>query len=146
MNIIKNLSYSLMPLVVAAAEDSPVKSVNDVIRILNNIVKWTYTIFFIAAVFFILLAAYKFLFAQDDPEKIKSAKNQIIYAVIAIIVALLAVSFPVIIKDFLGGGSSSGGEVYGPPNPNSGETLPPSGGSSQNSYDYDPYAPWGINP
>lgn len=91
-----------MPLAVVA-QDSPVKSVNDVIKILNNVVKWTYTIFFITAVLFILIAAYKFLFAQDDPEKIKSAKNQIIYAIIAIIVALLAVSFDKIIINFLGG-------------------------------------------
>ncbi len=103
MKIIKVLLYGFGAPLAAFAQDSPVKSVNDVIRILNKIVGWTYTIFFIAAVFFILLAAYKFLFAQDDAEKIKSAKNQIVYAVIAIIIALLSVSFDVVIKNFLGG-------------------------------------------
>ncbi len=108
MKIIKALLYGFGAPLMAIAQDSPVKRVNDVIRILYNIVRWTYDIFFITAVFFILLAAYKFLFAQEDPEKIKSAKNQVIYAVIAIIIALLAISFDVIIKDFLGGSQSGG--------------------------------------
>lgn len=92
-----------------AAQDSPIKSVGGVIDALNRIVGWTYTIFFIAAAFFILVAAYKFLFAQDDIEKIKSAKNQILYAVIAIVIALLSVSFDVIIRNFLGGGGGGQG-------------------------------------
>ncbi len=96
------LSLNFAPLT-AVAQDSPVKSVNDVIRVLNDIVGWAYKIFFIVAVMFVIFAAYKFLFAQEDPEKIKSAKNQIIYAVVAIIIALLSVSFDVIIKNFLGG-------------------------------------------
>ncbi len=101
------LSLNFAPLT-AVAQDSPVKSVNDVIRVLNDIVGWAYKIFFIVAVMFVIFAAYKFLFAQEDPEKIKSAKNQVIYAVIAIIIALLAISFDVIIKDFLGGSQSGG--------------------------------------
>lgn len=122
------------------AQDSPVKSVNNVIKILEKIVGWTYTIFFIAAAFFILMAAFKFLSVGDNPEKLSQAKKQIIYAVIAIIVALLSVSFDAIIKDFLGGSGSSGSSssIQSP------SVQSPS--ANQESSGYDPYAPWGINP
>lgn len=86
-------------------EDSPIKSVNDVIRILNNIAKWFYVIFFIVAVIFIIIAAFNFLTAQAEPEKISIAKKQVIYAVIAIVIALLSISFKAIIETFLRTGS-----------------------------------------
>lgn len=110
-------SALFIPVFGFAAGDSPVKSVNQVIKILERIVEWTYRIFFIAAVFFILMAAFKFLSAGDDSEKINQAKKQIIYAVVAIIIALLSVSFTAIIENFLGGGGPSSSEVYGPPSP-----------------------------
>ncbi len=72
-----------------------------IFEILSKIVQWAYTIFFIMAVFFILLAAFTFLTAQGDPEKVKSARDQIIWAVVAIIVALLSVGAAQIIKNFI---------------------------------------------
>lgn len=144
MNIIKILLYPVA-LTAFAAKDSPIKSVNGVIDALNRIVYWTWRIFFIAAVFFILMAAFKFLTAQAEPEKINSAKKQILFAVIAIIIALLAISFTTIIENFLGGGGGSGSgsnnnKVYGPPTPQS------TGYNDPYGYGYDPYGPSGINP
>ncbi len=76
-------------------------TVSGVVDILRNIVKWTYIIFFVVAVMFILFAAYTYLMAQGDPEKVNTARNQIIYAAVAIIVALLAVGFDTAIATFL---------------------------------------------
>ena len=85
----------------------PIKEPGDIIKILEKIVYYTYIIFFIVAVFFIIVAAFNFLTAGDDPEKIKSARNQIFWAVVAIAIALLSVSAETIIKDLLGGAPSS---------------------------------------
>ncbi|KKR89199.1 MAG: hypothetical protein UU85_C0004G0039 [Candidatus Wolfebacteria bacterium GW2011_GWA2_42_10] len=82
-----------------------IEKVDTLVNIIRNIVKWTYIIFFIVAVFFIILAAFTYLTAQADPEKIKTANKQILYAVIAIVIALLAIGFDTIIKSFLQSGA-----------------------------------------
>ncbi len=81
--------------------DSPIKSVSQGVDVLAAVVGWVYRIFFIIAVLFILLAAYKYLTKSGEPEKIKEVHKQLIYAAIAIVVALLAVGFQTIVKNFL---------------------------------------------
>lgn len=80
---------------------SPVKNVNDVIKILTSIVNVLYTAFFIVAIGFVILAAFDYLTGGDNPEKIKSATHKIIYAAIAIAVALVSVGANKIIQDFI---------------------------------------------
>lgn len=82
--------------------DCPVTSIKDVMNILTSIVNIMYTAFFIVAIAFIILAAFSYLTAQDDPEKIKSATKQIMWAAVAIAVALISVGFNQIVKSFLG--------------------------------------------
>jgi len=86
--------------------DCPIQSINDIYNILAKIVQYTYEIFFIVAVLFILFAAFTFLTAQGDPQKIISAKKQIFWASVAIAIALLSVGAEAIIKDILSSGQS----------------------------------------
>ena len=90
-----------------------IKEFGGVVKIVMEVTRWTYTIFFIIAVLYILFAAYTYLTAQSEPEKIKSATNQIIYAAIAIAVALLAVSINAIVRSIIKpagtGGEGTGG-------------------------------------
>lgn len=72
-----------------------------IFTILSKIVQWTYTIFFIVAVFFILVAAFNFLTAQGDSTKIQEARNQILWAIVAIVIALISVGAAQIIKNFI---------------------------------------------
>jgi hypothetical protein len=83
---------------------SPIQSAEGVLDILLNVIKWVYTAFFIIAVLFILLAAYNFIRGGDNPEAVKTAKAQLKYAVIAIVIALLASGASVIIGMFLASG------------------------------------------
>ena len=76
------------------------------------VVRWIYVIFFIIAVLFLLFAAYAYLTAKGDPETIKNVHNQLIYAAIAIVVALIAVSVDLIIKNFITTGGQGGGGTY----------------------------------
>ena len=71
------------------------------LNIVAGTVKWVYTIFFIVAVIFILFAAFNYLSGGENTEKLKTAHNQIIYAAIAIAVALLAVGISTIIQRFI---------------------------------------------
>lgn len=79
----------------------PIKTPDDIFNILANVLKYTYTIFFIIAVIFILIAAFSFLTAKGDPTAIVGARSQIVWAVVAIIIALLSVGAAQIINSFL---------------------------------------------
>jgi hypothetical protein len=49
-----------------------------------------------------MVAAFKYLTASGDPEKVKGAGNTLLYAAIAIGVALLARAVPLVVSSFLG--------------------------------------------
>jgi len=79
-------------------------TVGGLVDVLKNVVRWIYVIFFIFAVMFIIFAAFSYLTAGGDAEKVDKAKNRIVYAAVAIAVALLAVGFEAIIRNFLATG------------------------------------------
>ncbi len=74
------------------------------LNILRNIIRWVYTAFFVIAVLIILFAAYTYLTAGGDPAKISAVHKQLIYAAIAIVIALIAVGVSAIVEGFLVGG------------------------------------------
>lgn len=94
------------------AKGSPITSTQQIFNILNSVVRYVYVIFFIVAVMFILFAAFSFLTAGGDTEKVKSARNQVLWAVVAIAIALLSVGASAIITNFLG--NPSAGAATGP--------------------------------
>ncbi|MDP3724919.1 MAG: hypothetical protein Q8R20_00425 [Nanoarchaeota archaeon] len=67
-----------------------VRSIGDVQEIVKDIVGWVQVFFYIIATLFIILAAYGYLTSGGEAEKTKEAKNKVIYAVVAIAVALIA--------------------------------------------------------
>jgi hypothetical protein len=82
---------------------SPIQSVDEAKDVLVKIVEWIYTIFYILAVLFLLMAAYNFLIGGGGKEdKVRAAKEKIKYAIIAIVIALIASGVAVMIKNFLG--------------------------------------------
>lgn len=74
----------------------------DFVEIINGILNIMFPIFFALAAIIFLVAAYLFLTAQGDPEKLKTARDVIIWGVVAVIVAVVSVSIPNIISE-LGG-------------------------------------------
>ncbi|MBI5306323.1 hypothetical protein HZB04_01935 [Candidatus Wolfebacteria bacterium] len=95
------LFFSFFVLNVAFAADSQIKKASDVYRILGKIDSWMYTIFFFVAIFFVLLAAFKFLTVKDNPEQISGAAKSLMWAAVATIIALLSVGFGVLIQNFI---------------------------------------------
>ena len=71
------------------------------------IINWLFYLLLVAAVVFVLIAAFKYLTAAGDPEKVKSAGSTLLYAAIAVVVALIAKGIPLIASSFIGG--STGG-------------------------------------
>ncbi len=140
-----------LPLISFAIEPGDIPKANDLIPsapsienkegllgILGNVVGIVYKVFFIIAVLFILIAAFNYLTAGGNEEKIKTAHKQITWAAVAIVVALLSVSFSIIIQNFIGT-KSGGGANYSEPEPSysgpSESNLLPSGGEYQGPSD-----------
>ncbi|MDO8557153.1 MAG: pilin [Candidatus Jorgensenbacteria bacterium] len=87
---------------VSHAVDTPQGVVNLIVSITN----WAYYLLLILAVLFIVYAAYMFLFSQGDTEKLEKAKKQIVYAVIAVAIAILAKGIIAFTQNILGAGTA----------------------------------------
>lgn len=78
-----------------------VQNLTGVLGIVTYIVKIVYYLFFALAVFFIIWAAFSYLTAGGDPTKVKTASHRLIYAIVAIAVALLAYGIQAIVRSSL---------------------------------------------
>lgn len=96
----------LLPLLVIAQAPPPtptvITSYGDVIRVINIIGNWMFGLLLALAAIFIIYAAFLYLTAAGDEDKIKQAKNIIIYAIIAIAVSILARGIVVVVQSLLG--------------------------------------------
>jgi len=81
----------------AGAKVSPV-------TIIDTTINWAFGLLIILASVFIVYAAFVFLTSAGDPEKVKHAKNLILYAVISIAVAFFARAVVFIVRELLRGG------------------------------------------
>ncbi|MDP3052777.1 MAG: hypothetical protein Q8N22_02375 [bacterium] len=81
---------------------TPITHIEDILRILNTVINWIFTILLLLAVIFIMMAAFSYLGSAGDPEKTKSAANQLIYAAVAIGVGLIAKGVEFIVRQLIG--------------------------------------------
>lgn len=79
------------------------KNPEDIKNLLITVVQWFYTIIFIVAVLFILLSAFSFITSKGDAIKVASAKRQLLYAVIGIVVALISYTIIELVKNTIQG-------------------------------------------
>ena len=73
----------------------------DILNILNRFLSWIYTIFFILTAIIVVMAAFNYLTAGGDEEKVDKAKKQFIYALVAIAVALVATSVRFVVAELI---------------------------------------------
>lgn len=95
---------TLLPLLALAQAVPPVTivtSFTNVTLILGTLIGWIFTIFMIIAVIIVIFAAFNYLTAGGDDEKIGTAKKQFIYAAVAIAVALVAKSVQAIVTQLI---------------------------------------------
>ena len=55
--------------------------------VLYRVMNWLFTILLVVAAIFIIIAAYMFVTAAGDPDKTKTARNFVLYALIGVLVA-----------------------------------------------------------
>lgn len=78
-----------------------ITDVEGILLFMNNIFKWFFYIVLTLSSIMLLYAAFKYIWSKGDPGEVETAKNIIIYAVIALVVSGLAYAVPGIIIAFL---------------------------------------------
>lgn len=73
------------------------------------IINWIFWLLIVLTIIFVLYAAFLYLTAAGEPEKVKEASHTLLYAAVAVIVALIAKGLPLIVSGFIGGGLSGTG-------------------------------------
>lgn len=58
--------------------------------VLNRIINWLFAILLVIAAIAIIVAAYFFVTAAGDPDKTKTARNFVLYALIGVLVGFMA--------------------------------------------------------
>ncbi len=94
-------AIGIAPVLAQSSPQVDIDSVSDIEAVLNRVINWAFVFFFALASFFILWAGFDYLTAAGKDDKIKSAKNKLIYAAIGIAVALVARSVVGLIEAFI---------------------------------------------
>lgn len=88
--------------------NSPINSPTDAVNILCTIAGWMFTFLVVLAIIFVIYAALKYLTAGGESEKVTQANHMLIYAVVAIVVGLLAKGAPQLIGGIVGSTFAAG--------------------------------------
>jgi hypothetical protein len=88
--ILASLTLGLLLVPMVALAQTPPSAPGTVVNTIQIVVDWLFYLLIFAAVVVIILAAYNFLTAAGDPDKVSKARNYIIYALIALVVAWVA--------------------------------------------------------
>ena len=105
----------LSPAALVLADDPPlptnsdgaVNTTDDVMTVIDSITNWMYTIFMAVAVIMIVYAAFIYLTAggigtkKDSPAAVTRAHKMLIYAVVAIVVAIMAKGIVAVVKSII---------------------------------------------
>ncbi len=104
MKIFKNLP-SLFFLLIANpvfAEDvEPPKEIDELFGVLDNVFNYVFPFAGLICVIFIIIGGYMWMSAAGDPSRVKTAQNTLTWAIIGLIVVLLAVAVIEVITKFI---------------------------------------------
>ncbi len=95
----------LLPVMVFAQPTAPtvVTSYSQVVTVIKTIGNWMFGILLALAGIFIIYAAFLYLTSSGDTAKTDKAKNIIVYAVVAIVIAVLAWGITIVAQQLVGG-------------------------------------------
>ncbi|MBI4032856.1 hypothetical protein HY374_04075 [Candidatus Berkelbacteria bacterium] len=84
------------------APPTPVVKQGQAVDVVQQVAKFLFAIFLALAVIFLILAAVFYLTAGGNQTRLDQAKSTLIYAIVAIVIALIAGGMARFIGDFLG--------------------------------------------
>ena len=102
-------AFAQIPAPPVSAPVSGINSSGAVQSSVCTVINWIFYVVIVVAVIMVLVAAFKYLTAAGDPDKVKSASHTLLYAAVAILVAILAKAFPSLVGSFIGSGNQGFG-------------------------------------
>ena len=72
------------------------------LSLIENLIDWMFVGFMVLAVIILVLAGFQFITSQGDPNNVAKARAKLLWAVIAIAVAVMARGIPVVVRSILG--------------------------------------------
>ena len=111
--VLKGLTVAailVLPLIAGAQANTVptgLTSLDQIYDVIVTVADYIFAFLLILAVIFILFAAFQYLTSAGDEGKVSSAKSALIYALVAVAVALLAKGLLSVVGNLLGVGSVS---------------------------------------
>lgn len=84
----------------------------DLVGLVQDLTNWFFVGFLLTAVVFVIIAASQFLTGGGDPVSLGSAKKKLIWAAVAVIIAVLARAIPLVVENIIT--ASPGGDTTDP--------------------------------
>lgn len=81
----------------------PAATGEELLAIIDTVTNWIFAIFVVLSIIFVLLAAFQFVTAGGQAEKVGEARQKLIWAAVGIIIALLAKGLVPIVRNIIGG-------------------------------------------
>lgn len=78
-----------------------VRTVGDVVRVLNRVADWLFYVLIGFAIIFLILAGFKYLMAQGSGEKLSEAHRMVFYAIISLAVGIVARGVVVLVDQLI---------------------------------------------
>jgi len=85
-----------------ALPPAPATNAEGILGLLCKLAGWGFAFLVVLAILFILFAAFNYLTAQGDPEKVGKANQALLFSAVAIAVAVLARAVPALVGSVLG--------------------------------------------
>ena len=82
---------------------------NSVEEAINNVMNWFFIIVLIIAVMFLLYAGFLFITAGGDPDKVNTARQNVMYAMVGVAVAVLAKGIVALVQGLMQSGGGGNG-------------------------------------
>ena len=98
-------ALSMIPLVSFAANSSPINTPDDIFNLLDKLLGYFATAFWMFAIGAVFYAGYLYLTAAGDSNKLKKAHQMILWTVVAVVIGLFAYGLPKLIQNILTPGS-----------------------------------------
>jgi len=94
----------MVPMGVLAQQEIPetITTPDALVTLIETITNWVFTVFLLLAVLFLIIGAMQFVTAGGKPESVSEARQKIIWAVVGIVIALLARSIPAVLTNIVG--------------------------------------------
>lgn len=74
----------------------------EVVALITNLTNWLFAGFLVLAAIFIVLAAWQFIFSRAEPAAVAEARGKLLWAVVAIVVAVLSRGIVAAVRSIIG--------------------------------------------